>query len=523
MFATFVIGLREGLEAALIVGIIATFLRSNGRRLAPMWIGVSLAILLSVTVGVVLRLVESALPQAAQEGMETVIGAVAIVFVTGMVLWMSTHARHLRRDIESAAQHALGDGTSRALAVMAFLAVLKEGFETAVFMLATFQAADDAAAAAGGAVLGVVVSVLIGVGIFRGGVRLNLGRFFTITSAFLVLVAAGLVLSALRTAHEAHWLNAGQQRTIDLHWLAPGGSIRGALFTGVLGIPPDPRVIEVLGWLCYLVPMALVLFWPRRHRPGAAASRLLKAGLAGTCVAGAAVLFFAIPGATLRAPSSAPLVGSDGVQVGRAVLTDDATPTLALTTGGRTVEVALSQPRRESRGGLPVTHYVGHPPVTGAAPPTISLDQLVSMAGNRLPVGLDPTRNPGPFSATWSRTATLDAWVYGGRLLDATGRSTQVVTLTGGGLATPRTMSVLAPGSGPAASGWSVRPSYLDRIGRAAAARASSAAERDFWGRTAPLGLLGAATALIAAAWWSRRAESSKAAIPAKVPAQSVA
>ena len=103
MLATFVIGLREGLEAALIVGIIAAFLKNNGRRLGPMWAGVALAVAISVAIGVVLEIVQSSLDQQAQEGMETVIGAVAVVFVTGMVLWMASHSRGLKKELEASA------------------------------------------------------------------------------------------------------------------------------------------------------------------------------------------------------------------------------------------------------------------------------------------------------------------------------------------------------------------------------------------------------------------------------------
>ena len=109
MLPTLVIGLREGLEAALIVGIIAAFLRKNGKSLVPMWIGVTAAVVLSVAVGVVLAAVERALPQAGQEGMESVIGVVAVVFVTGMILWMNTHARGLKRELEAGASDAIRD------------------------------------------------------------------------------------------------------------------------------------------------------------------------------------------------------------------------------------------------------------------------------------------------------------------------------------------------------------------------------------------------------------------------------
>src|SRR5215475_11169661 len=173
MLATFVIGLREGLEAALIVGIIAAFLRRNGKSLAAMWAGVVIAVALSIAVGVGLKLVEQSLPQAAQEGMEAVIGAVAVFFVTGMIVWMNTHARHLRRELEAGAAEALGRASTYALASMAFLAVLREGFETSVFLLATFSAAQSAAWAATGATIGLLLAVVIGWGIYIGGIKLN--------------------------------------------------------------------------------------------------------------------------------------------------------------------------------------------------------------------------------------------------------------------------------------------------------------------------------------------------------------
>lgn len=191
MLATLVIGLREGLEAALIVGIIAAFLRRNGKSLTAMWIGVALAVALSIAVGIGLDLVEQALPQSSQEAMEAAIGAIAIVFVTGMIAWMNAHARDLKRQIEADAAEALGQTGTYALASMAFLAVLREGFETSVFLLATFSAAQSAMLAAAGAVIGLLAAVVIGWGIYIGGVRINLGRFFRITGAFLILVAAG--------------------------------------------------------------------------------------------------------------------------------------------------------------------------------------------------------------------------------------------------------------------------------------------------------------------------------------------
>src|SRR6185312_12966771 len=205
-----------------------------------------------------------------------------------------------------------GYASAYALALMAFLAVLKEGFETSVFLLATFSAAQSAALAAAGAVIGLLLSAVIGWGIYMGGVRINLSRFFRVTGAFLILVAAGLVITCLRTAHEAGWLNAGQQATVDLAWLVAPGSVQSALITGVLGIPADPRLVEVIGWLAYLVPVALFIYWPESRRPSARGVIRLQAGIGLALAVLAACLAIFVPASRLDLPAQAPVIaGSD--------------------------------------------------------------------------------------------------------------------------------------------------------------------------------------------------------------------
>lgn len=272
MIPTLVIGLREGLEASLIVGIVAAFLSRNGRRdaLRQVWVGVAAAVVLCVAVGVALVVLAQELPQQAQEGMETVIGLFAVAMVSFMILWMAKHSRGMKKELESAASEALRQGSARALVVMAFLAVLREGFETSVFFVSVLQNSTSAVAGTAGVVIGVAIAVVIGYGIFRGGVRLNLGRFFTATGLVLVLVAAGLVMTALRTAHEAGWLDAGQQATVDLTWLVRPGTVVESLVTGVLGLQARPVLAEVIGYLVYAVPMLLYVAWPRRRRKPAA-------------------------------------------------------------------------------------------------------------------------------------------------------------------------------------------------------------------------------------------------------------
>jgi high-affinity iron transporter len=266
---TFVIALREGVEASLIVGIVAAFLGQQGRRdaLRWMWAGVALAAALCLAVGIGLRLLGQNLPQAQQEGLEAVIALVAVGMVTYMIVWMRRNARSMRRLLEGEAASALARGSMVALVAMAFFAVVREGMETAVFLLAVFESASNVAAASTGAVAGLAVAVVLGYLFYKGGLRINLSRFFRVTGVVLVLVAAGLVASALHAAHEATWFNVLQARAFDLSWLVAPGSVRAALLTGMLGLRPEPTVGETLGWLLYAVPVGLYVLWPDRWRP----------------------------------------------------------------------------------------------------------------------------------------------------------------------------------------------------------------------------------------------------------------
>lgn len=267
MLPTFVIGLREGLEAALIVGIVAAFLRhERPAALRWMWAGVGLAVGICAAVGVTLHVVSEHLPQREQEGLETVVALLAVAAVTYMIAWMRRHARELRRSLERDALAAIARGSAIALVAMAFFAVVREGFETAVFLLAAFDATTSPLAAGSGAVLGVVLASALGYGIYRGGVRIDLARFFRVTGVVLVLVAAGLVASALHTAHEAGWLDTLQAQAVDLRWLVDPGSIRSALLTGMLGMQPQPTVGEAAGYLLYALPMLAYVLWPAGRR-----------------------------------------------------------------------------------------------------------------------------------------------------------------------------------------------------------------------------------------------------------------
>lgn len=275
MIPTLVIALREGVEASLIVGIIAAFLVKEGRRdaLRQMWIGVAIAVALCIGIAVLLEVVNQQLPQRQQEGLETVIGLIAVSAVSYMIIWMRRNAKGIKKVLEGNAASALASGSTMALVAMAFLAVLREGFETSVFLLAAFQDSTDTTAAGAGAVIGLIAAIAIGLGIYRGGVRINLTRFFRVTGLILVFVAAGLLATSLHTAHEAGWFNSLQNQALDLTWLVQPGTISGSLLTGMLGLQPQPTVGEVLIYALYAVPMTFYVIWPDRLRLRRATAR----------------------------------------------------------------------------------------------------------------------------------------------------------------------------------------------------------------------------------------------------------
>lgn len=268
MLPTFVIGLREGVEASLIVGIIAAFLMQRGERgaLRPMWVGVGIAVGLCAAVAVVLRVVGESLPLRQREAMEGTLALVAVGGVTYMVVWMRRHSRELKRQLEDHAARALLIGSTVAMVGMAFFAVLREGFETAIFLLAAFESSSNPAATGIGATLGVIVAIGLGYALYKGGVRINLSRFFRVTGFVLVLVAAGLLAASVHSLSEARAISLGQGSAFDLTWLVKPGSVRASLITGMLGLQPVPTAIEVVAWLGYAIPMSLYVLWPQRPR-----------------------------------------------------------------------------------------------------------------------------------------------------------------------------------------------------------------------------------------------------------------
>ena len=268
MIPTFVITLREGVEASLIVGIIAAFLVKEGRQdaMRQMWIGVAIAIALCGAVAVALRLIGEQLPQQQQEGLETVVGLIAVSTISYMIIWMRRHARGIKAELEGEAASALATGSTMALVGMAFLAVLREGFETSVFLLAAFQDAADTTAAGTGAVLGLAAASRSA----SASTAAACGSTSPASSGSPAWSSSSSLPACwrppLHTAHEAGWINGLQSQALDLTWLVQPGTVSGSLLTGMLGLQPKPTVVEAAAYLLYAVPMALYVLWPDRLR-----------------------------------------------------------------------------------------------------------------------------------------------------------------------------------------------------------------------------------------------------------------
>ena len=261
MLIAFLIMLREGIEAALIVGIVAGFLKQSGHsRLMPkVWLGVALAALMCLGIGYGIHSATGEIPQKEQEFVVGVIGLVAVAMLTYMILWMKKAARSMKQQLQNSVQTALnrGNGQGWALVGMAFLAVAREGLESVFFLLAVFQQSPTWSMPVG-AVLGLLAAVVIGALIYQGGMRLNLGKFFRWTGAFLIVVAAGLVAGSLRALHEAGVWNHLQEVVFDSSKYLHEDSPLGVLLGGFFGYTDHPTQGEVLAWLLYLVP---VMIW----------------------------------------------------------------------------------------------------------------------------------------------------------------------------------------------------------------------------------------------------------------------
>jgi high-affinity iron transporter len=265
MLANYLIGLREGLEAALVVSILVAYLVQSGRRdrVRPIWLGVGAAVAVSLLAGALLTFTSRSMSFRAQEIFGGLMSILAVCFVTWMVFWMRRASRHLKGELQGKLDAALAMGTG-ALAVTAFVAVGREGLETALFIWTAVQATGDTAAPVAGAFLGLVTAVVLGYLLYKRSVKLNLATFFRWTGAGLVVVAAGVLAYGFHDLQEAGWLTSGGlgHTVLDATGVLPPSSWWGALFKGLFSISAEPTRLELGVWLAYLVPTMFLFLRP---------------------------------------------------------------------------------------------------------------------------------------------------------------------------------------------------------------------------------------------------------------------
>ncbi|HEY0118900.1 MAG TPA: iron uptake transporter permease EfeU [Cellulomonas sp.] len=275
MLANFLIGLREGLEAALVVGILVAYLvRLNRRDLLPaLWTGVGVALAISLAFGALLTFGPSGLSFEAQEAIGGTLSIFAVGLITWMIFWMARTARHLKGDLQHQLDGAVVAG-KRAVLVIALLSVGREGLETALFLWAGAQAAGRTSSGPlVGAVVGLAVAVVLGWALYKGSIRLDLRRFFGWTGMFLVVVAAGVLAYGVHDLQEAGILPGLNRLAFDVSHLVPPSSWYGTLLKGVFNFSPATTWLQAVVWVLYVVPVMTFFVRTAWARPAPAPAR----------------------------------------------------------------------------------------------------------------------------------------------------------------------------------------------------------------------------------------------------------
>jgi high-affinity iron transporter len=274
MFApVYLIGLREGLEASLVVSILIAYLVRTSRRdkLWPIWCGVGVAIALSLGVGALLTYTSAHLSFQAQEAFGGIMSIIAVCFVTWMIFWMRRAARSMRGELEQQVDRALAMGTG-ALVVTAFLAVGREGVETALFVWSTVAYSDTGIVPFVGLVLGLGTAVVLAYLLYRRALKINLGTFFTWTGAGLVVVAGGVLAYGVHDLQEAGLLPGLNNLAFDVSNVIAPTSFLGTLLKGIFNFSPATTWLQAVAWTLYVVPVMFFFLRGSRRAPEKPAS-----------------------------------------------------------------------------------------------------------------------------------------------------------------------------------------------------------------------------------------------------------
>jgi high-affinity iron transporter len=264
MLSVFLITLREGLEAALIIGIILAYLSATNNRqgFKPVWLGTSLAVLVSLIAGATVYLLAGELTGQAEEVFEGFAMFLAVGILTWMIFWMRKQAVDIKAHLQTKIESVLTSGSSLGLIVIAFVVVVREGIETVLFLFAATKVAESPLLFTVGGLLGLVVAVGIGYSIYKGSSRLNLRTFFNVTSIVLIVFAAGLLAHGIHEFHEAGIIPPIIEHVWDINHILPEKSTFGRFLTAIVGYNGNPSLVEVVTYFVYLALTLGIYFRP---------------------------------------------------------------------------------------------------------------------------------------------------------------------------------------------------------------------------------------------------------------------
>jgi len=267
MLGNFLIGLREGLEAALVVSILITYLVRTDRAQYIRFVtyGVASAVLFSAVVGTVLQLIEQSLSAKVEPIFAGTISVLAVGFVTWMIFWMKKSARTMSGELRNRLDVAAVTGSGLAVAFMAFAAVAREGAETAVFFWAAAHANGNELISLAGLILGLLTSVALGVAFYRSTIKLNLSSFFKVTGVLLTIVAAGVLSYGIHEFQEIGWLPGDSNVVLNLTSQLPDGSAIATVMAGLFNLTAKTTALQAVAWVAYTVVVLTLLL----AKPGA--------------------------------------------------------------------------------------------------------------------------------------------------------------------------------------------------------------------------------------------------------------
>lgn len=263
--ANFLIGLREGLEASMVVMILVAFLVKSKRRefLPQVWLGVVAALAATITAFLVIQFGTKTLTSQGQELVGGIFSIVTVALVSFMLLWMRGASKNMAADLNNKMGEAITVGKGAVISV-AFIAVIREGIETALLVFDSFSYGNSTIPAVGLS-LGIIISVVVAWGMYKGAVRVNLGRFFQVTGALLIVVAAGILRYGITDLQEANVLPGLNSLAFDIsHIIAPGTTV-ATVIEGIFNLVPAPTALSMIAWAAYLVVALWLFFKPAKQ------------------------------------------------------------------------------------------------------------------------------------------------------------------------------------------------------------------------------------------------------------------